>query len=107
MIHCSVEEINKKFINIKENLQHSLENLPVYQSVATSEGKKIKVELPLTTQTVVTEETHPEKMEIENGLTTKSSRKIITITKKTYKTSKGMPLETRTTVTAEGDEIEG
>ena len=88
-----MNQINERFINIKENVQRSLEGLPVYQSFATMEGKKMKLELPLTAQTMVTEETHPERMETENGVTTRSSRKIITITKKTYKTVGGMPLE--------------
>ena len=71
--------------------------MPQYESVATSEGKKLKLERPITPTRTVTAQAGPAvPMDTDDSI--RSTHKKITITKLTYKTASGEPIETKTTV---------
>ena len=68
-----------------------------YEALNTSEGKRMRLELPVEKTVVSTEETAPTLEEDEEG-GVRTTRKVITITKRTYRSSSGSPTETSTTV---------
>lgn len=84
---------------MKARLDGCTSQVPVVRTVPTSEGKKLKLELPLEQTLVSTEESVPESaMDIDRS-PVRSTRKVITVTKRTYRTAGGIPTESSTTVT--------
>lgn len=84
---------------MKARLDGCTSQVPVIRTVPTSEGKKLKLELPLEQTLVSTEESVPESaMDIDRS-PVRSTRKVITVTKRTYRTAGGIPTESSTTVT--------
>ena len=82
---------------MKDRLETRSTKVLTYQTFSTSDGKKMKLELPVEKSVVCTEETTPTSdYPDEEGV--KTRRKVITITKRTYRSSGGTPTETRTTV---------
>ena len=82
---------------MKDRLETRSTKVLTYQTFSTSDGKKMKLELPVEKTVVSTEETTPTSdYPDEEGV--KTRRKVITITKRTYRSSGGTPTETRTTV---------
>lgn len=81
---------------MKDRLDARSTKMVTYQTFSTSDGKKMKLELPVEKTVVSTEETTPSTDYLE-GEEVRTRRKVITITKRTYRSS-GTPTETRTTV---------
>ena len=82
---------------MKDRLESRSTKVLTYQTYSTTEGKKMKLELPVEKTVVSTEETTPAADDL-GGEEVKTRRKVITITKRTYRSSGGTPTETRTTV---------
>lgn len=80
---------------MKDRLEARSTKVLTYQTYSTTDGKKMKLELPVEKTVVSTEETTPSLEDLEEVTT---RRKVITITKRTYRSSGGTPTETRTTV---------
>jgi hypothetical protein len=97
ILFIRVQNINVRWNNIKIHLERLASQLIYYDTVSTSEGKKLKLERPIEPGRAVTAEAGPTPMD-EDTLT--STRKIIKITKRTYKTASGVPIETSTTVSS-------
>ena len=82
---------------MKDRLDARSTKMLTYQTYSTTDGKKMKLELPVEKTVVSTEETTPTTDYLE-GEGVRTRRKVITITKRTYRSSGGTPTETRTTV---------
>lgn len=82
---------------MKDRLESRSTKVLTYQTYSTTDGKKMKLELPVEKTVVSTEETTPATDDL-GGEEVKTRRKVITITKRTYRSSGGTPTETRTTV---------
>lgn len=94
---CRVQSIERRWSEMKDRLETRSTKVLTYQTFSTSDGKKMKLELPVEKTVVSTEETTPaSEYPDEEGV--KTRRKVITITKRTYRSSGGTPTETRTTV---------
>lgn len=94
---CRVQSIERRWSEMKDRLETRSTKVLTYQTFSTSDGKKMKLELPVEKTVVSTEETTPtSEYPDEEGVRTR--RKVITITKRTYRSAGGTPTETRTTV---------
>ena len=81
---------------MKDRLDVRSTKMLTYQTFSTTDGKKMKLELPVEKTVVSTEETTPTSDDPDE-IGVRTRRKVITITKRTYRSS-GTPTETRTTV---------
>ena len=90
-----VLSIERRWSEMKDRLEARSTKVLTYQTYSTTDGKKMKLELPVEKTVVSTEETTPSLEDLEEVTT---RRKVITITKRTYRSSGGTPTETRTTV---------
>lgn len=94
---CRVQSIERRWSEMKDRLEARSTKVLTYQTFSTTDGKKMKLELPVEKTVVSTEDTTPtSEYPDEEGVRTR--RKVITITKRTYRSSGGTPTETRTTV---------
>ena len=92
-----IQSIERRWLEMKDRLEARSTKMLTYHTFSTTDGKKMKLELPVEKTVVSTEETTPiTDYPDEEGVRTR--RKVITITKRTYRSSGGTPTETRTTV---------
>ncbi|EDO37708.1 predicted protein [Nematostella vectensis] len=91
-LQARVRAIDHRWNRIRAHLGHLANQLRDYKSVTTGEGKRMKMEVPLTQAAA------PESMDAEDAAGPRGTKKVITVTKRTYKSATGEPLETRTTV---------
>lgn len=89
-----VQNINTRWKNIKLHLERLASQMTQFESVQTSEGKKLKLDHPIAPVQTITVEAGQQPMDTD----IRSTSKRITITKRTYKTASGEPIETHTTV---------
>lgn len=94
-MRIKIQSIERRWSEMKDRLEARSTKVLTYQTFSTTDGKKMKLELPVEKTVVSTEETTPSIEDFEEVTT---RRKVITITKRTYRSSGGTPTETRTTV---------
>ena len=87
-----VENINRRWHVMKARLENCSAQILIVQTMPTTGGKKMKLEMPLQPTTVSLDESAP------NGSPVRTTRKVITVTKRTTRTAGGAPTES-TTVT--------
>ena len=94
-----VHSIERRWSEMKDRLEaRSIKMLTYHAYSTTDSSKKMKLELPVEKTVVSTEETMPTSEYPGEELGVRTRRKVITITKRTYRSSEGTPTESRTTV---------
>ncbi|KAJ7387768.1 hypothetical protein OS493_001111 [Desmophyllum pertusum] len=95
-LRIKIQSIERRWSEMKDRLDVRSTKMLTYQTFSTTDGKKMKLELPVEKTVVSTEETTPTSDDPDE-IGVRTRRKVITITKRTYRSS-GTPTETRTTV---------